>query len=101
MVSDTIAQHPARRAIHLIVGVVIAATPLACSNPTPPNPPSVNPGPAPQDSPGSGPVRTPGPQPKAPTSIVDVPRAPQLPAPTTTTSSEPTPMPTFEIAPSS
>ena len=60
--TDTIAQKIAVRGLHVVVGVLVAATPWAVScsgqTPLPPDPPSLNPG-------GGGPVEGPGPQPQA------------------------------------
>ena len=96
----TIAQTIAVRGLHVVVGVLVAATPWAVScsgqTPLPPDPPSVNPG-------GGGPVEGPGPRPQAPPSFVEGPPPPAelSPPPPTTTSSETTtaPVPTRELAP--
>ena len=95
----TIAQTIAVRGLHVVVGVLVAATPWAVScsgqTPLPPDPPSVNP--------SGGPVEGPGPRPQAPPSFVEGPHPPAefSPPPTTTTSSETTtaPVPTRELAP--
>lgn len=95
----TIVQTIAVRGLHVVVGVLVAATPWAVScsgqTPLPPDPPSVNP--------GGGPVEGPGPRPQPPPTFVEGPHPPAefSPPPTTTTSSETTtaPVPTRELAP--
>ena len=67
------------RAMRVVVGVLVAATPWAVScstqGPLPPDPPSVNPGP--QSPPvGGEPIEGPGPRPEAPSPFVDAPRPP-------------------------
>ena len=95
--TDTIAQKIAVQGLHVVVGILLAATPWAVScsgqTPLPPDPPSVNP--------GGGPVEGPGPQPQAPTSFVEGPHPPAElgppPPPPTTTSSEVAPVPTAPV----
>ena len=81
--TDTIAQKIAVRGLHVVVGVLVAATPWAVScsgqTPLPPDPPSVNP--------GGGPVEGPGPRPQAPPSFVEGPHPPAEFSPLTTTRS--------------
>ena len=93
--TDTIAQKIAVRGLHVVVGVLVGATPWAVScsgqTPLPPDPPSVNP--------SGGPVEGPGPRPQAPSPFVEGPRPPAelAPPPTTTTSSEVAPVPTAPV----
>ena len=94
--TDTFAQKIAVRGLHVVVGVLVAATPWAVScsgqTPLPPDPPSVNPG-------GGGPVEGPGPRPQAPPSFVEGPHPPAelAPPPPTTTSSDVAPVPTAPV----